>query len=351
VSIRARSLIAAAFIATVLVAVTPACSAAEALPPDPLLVLEIPADKSDAVDLVVVDLGARELLRQSTGSTEPLPTLHAASAQVAFWRGDASGTRHELVVWNIATKALKVVATYANRPATGPLWSVDGTEIVTLTTTTSISYMPGAIFDGKAEVSVTTVATAQSRIVATDRAFMPAFANSQIVAGQSFSGDTKHIVVDAHTGQAIREVALTGAVLVLPTADPDVLIAMREIGAPGEVTRQVLNVRTGAELAQLGQDFATPMPSWPGRTEIVFVAGGDLKALDYVANSTRVVGRFEGAAAPLGFDALGKVLMAALAREPYVGTFAITDGRIASAVRPVPLTYLSHPLGLVRIKV
>jgi hypothetical protein len=331
-------------------AIAPACTAAEQPVPDPLLVLEMPGSKSDAVDLVVVDLSGRELLRQSTGAAEgsALTTLHPATAQVAFWR--AAGAGHELVVWNIATKVLKVIATSATPPAVGPLWSLDGTEVVSLTTTTPISWAPGSVFDGKAEISVASV-SGQVRTLAIDHPFIPALANGTIVAGESFSGEKRYTAADVRSGRTLSEFALT-AVGILPTANPDVVIALRETSTVGEVTLHAMNARTGADLSPLGQVYAQPLRSWPGRNEVVFVDAGELKAFDYVAISTRVVGRFAGANYALGFDPLGRVLLATrLADPPVVGTFALADGRITSAMRDIPLSSFGLPLGLVRIKV
>jgi hypothetical protein len=92
------------------------------------------------------------------------------------------------------------------------------------------------------------------------------------------------------------------------------------------------------------------MPCWPGRNEIVFVAAGDLEAFDYVANSTRAVGRLDSTSAPLGFDALGNVLLAVRLTEPGYGTVTVAEGRLTSALRPIPVAFGSRPLGLVRIK-
>lgn len=349
---RVRMVAALLLTGAAVLAITPACVASEQPAPDPLLVLESQGSQSEAVDIVVVDLSGRELLRQSTGSTEPLSSLHQATAQVAFWRRDASGAGHELVVWNIATKALKVIATSAAPPATSPLWSVDGTELLSLHTTTPINWTPGAPFEGKAELSVATVVSGQYRMVTTEHPLIPLFADGQIVTGDSFSGDRKYVVVDPRSGRTLRELALSSAVGVLPTGSPDVVIAMRETSTPGEVTLHAVNARTGEELSRLGQFYAQPMPSWPGRSEVVFVATGELRAFDYVANSTRVVGRLEGAAYALGFDTLGRVLLAVRVTEPFsYGTFTVGDGRLTSAVRPIPLSSFGHPLGLVRIKV
>ena len=235
----------------------------------------------------------------------------------------------------------------------GPLWSVDGTEVVSLLTTTPLDLAPDVPFEGTAEISVATVLTGQYRTLATDRPFIPSFANGQVVGGNSLSGDKTYIVVDARSGRTLRELALSATIGVLPTVNPDVVIAMRETSTPGEVTLHALNVQTGAELSRLGQVYAQPMPSWPGRNEVVFVNAGELKAFDYVANATRVVGRFEGAIVALGFDALGKVLLAARAEEPFYGTFTVGDGRLTSAVRLSPRdpSALGRALGLVRIKV
>lgn len=330
-------------------ALASACNAMEQPAPDPVLVLESPGSKSEAGELIIIDLSGRELFRQSTGTADALPSLHAASAQVAFWRGDASGAAHELVVWDIATRALKILATSAIRPAMSPLWSVDGTEVLTLHTTTSLSYAPGVAFEGKAEISVATVATGQYRTLATDRPLIPSFADGTIVAGRALADDKVYVVVDARSGRVLREVWLN-SIGVLPAANPDVLIAMLETATPGVVTFQVLNARTGVERSRLGPVYAQPMPSWPGRNEVVFVDAGELRAFDYVTNATRVVGRFDGASFALAFDPLGEVLLAARPIEPFYGTFAVSDGRLTSAIRVPGNTSFLSPLGLVRVK-
>jgi hypothetical protein len=341
-----------ALIIAAALAIGPACTtAAPVAEPDPVLVLDSPGEQSQTDDIVVVSLSGHEVLRQAMGSSNALPTLHVGSAQVAFWRPGFASTTYELVVWNIGSKSSKVIATSATPPAITPLWSAGGTEVISLLTSTSINWTPGATFDGVAEISVATVLTGQSRTLATDIPFLPSFANDQVIAGESFYGDKTYLVVDARSGRTVRRLSLSGTAGVLPTADPDVVIAVRETDTPGEATYRALNTQTGAELRLLGQMVAQPMPSWPGRNEVVFVDGGELKAFDYRANAIRVVGPFEGAVAALGFDALGTVLLAAHIPEPFQVTFTVAGGALTSAARPVRLDppLFGRGLGLVRI--
>lgn len=271
------------------------------------------------------------------------------------WRSGAGVLRaqvHELVVWDIATRALRVLATSALTPAMSPLWSLDGSEIVTLHTTTALSYAPGLPFEGKAEVSLASVLTGQYRTLAIDRPLIPLFADGNVVTGLSFSGDKKYAVIDARSGQTVRELTQSAALAVLPTANRDVVIVVRETGTDWVVTLHAVNAQTGAELGQLGKTYAGPLPSWPGRSEIVFVADDELRAFDYVANTTRAVGNLEGGTGPLAFDALGTVLLAARQVEPRYGTFSVKDGRLTSAFRVIPLRSSSfgRALGLVQIR-
>lgn len=335
------------------VALTAGCGGRDAPLPPPALVLESDSGKSEPVELIVLDLSGRELLRRSTGTTgQALSSLHSASAQVAFWRTGASGSGHELVVWSIATNVLKVLGTYDGSLVSSPLWSRDGTEVVSLVTSTPISYMPGATFDGKASISITTVATGRSRVLPTDRVFLPAFADGKVVSGGSLSGDMRFIAVDAQSGQLLRELRLAGAVGSLPTADPDVIVSFRETAVPGEVTLHALNAKTGSELSRLGSGFAGPMVMWPGRTEVAFVSAGDLKAYDYAKNATRVVGRLENVVAALGFDPPGKTLLAWVPTEPFYGTFTVEGDRLTSAFKMIPRdpSMSGIALGLVRVK-
>ena len=212
-----------------------------------------------------------------------------------------------------------------------------------------ISFAPGAPFEARAEIFVATVATGQPRSLAIDRPFIPIFANDAVVAGESFFGDKRYVVVDTRSGRTQHDFALT-TVGVLPTRSPDVVIAMRETGTPGEVTIHATNARTGAELSRLGQVYAQPMPWWPGRNEIVFVDGSELKAFDHAANTMRVVGRVDAATYALGFDPLGTVLLVARLPDVSYGTFTAADGRLTSTMRVIPSLSLGPPLGLVRIK-
>src|SRR5256885_11598388 len=176
-----------------------ACASSGATVSAPRVVLEVPGAKSEPVDLVVMDLAGKELFRQPTGSAEPLSSLHVASAQIAFWRG--SGAPYELVVWNIASKGLRIIESSPLRPTSGPLWSDDGTEVVSLHTTAPIIYAPGVPLEGTAQISITTVVTASSRTLETDRPFIPLFADGTVVAGTSLAGDRTYVVVDAHSGR------------------------------------------------------------------------------------------------------------------------------------------------------
>ncbi|MEA2662695.1 MAG: hypothetical protein QOH08_2267 [Chloroflexota bacterium] len=345
-----RSGIVALLLASALVT-GPACTVAAPAAPDPLLVLNAPGAKSQPDEIVVVDLSGREVLRRSTGSSNALASLHAASAQVAFWRRADAGAQ-ELVVWNISSNAVKAIATAAMPPAAGPVWSVDGSAVVTLHTSTPLMFGPGATFEGTAEISVVATQSGQFRRLETAIPFVPLFANADVVAGETFSGDKRYIVVDARSGQLLRELSLTGAAAVLPTADPDVVIAMYEATPPGVVMVHVVNTQTPTAVRVFGPVNAQPMPSWPGRSEVVFVEGGDLKAFDYRANATRIVGRFDGAIVVLSFDTLGTVLLVARAGPEYAGTFTVGANGLTSAVRPVPLdpSLGGGALGLVRIK-
>ena len=327
-----------------------ACASSDATMSSPRVVLEVAGAKSDPVDLVVMDLAGKELFRQPTGSAEPLSSLHVASAQVAFWRG--SGAPYELVVWNIASKGLKVIESSSLRPAVGPLWSNDGTELVSLRTTAPISYAQGVPLAGTAEISITTVSTASSRTLASDRPFIPLFADGTVVAGTSLAGDRTYVVVDAHSGRTTHVLDTTAWAAVQPTPDRDVVIAFRESATPGAYALYALDVRTGAQLSQIsGPQFIGPMPAWPGRNEIAIVADGELKAFDYKTSSMRVVGSL-GDSSAFGFDSLGQTLLVVRSREPSYGTVSVRDGRLTSAVTnivPDP-SPAGRPLGLVRLK-
>jgi len=76
------------------------------------------------------------------------------------------------------------------------------------------------------------------------------------------------------------------------------------------------------------------------------------RVFDHDANVTRVVGPLQDATFALSFDPLGTVLLAArLADPPSYGTFTVADGRLTSAIRPIPGPLLGRPMGLVRVKV
>jgi hypothetical protein len=317
---------------------------------EPVLVLESPGSTSESVEIIVLDLSGRELFRQSTGANDALPSLHQPTARVAFWRSTATGSAYELVVWDITTRSLRVMGSREIGPAVTPLWSIDGAEVITLHAN-GISWAPGASFEGNAEITVANMADGQLRSLATDRKFVPGSADARVITGDSLSADRAYVVIDARSGRTIRELAMPGAVGVMRTGNADVAIAMRETGTPGEVTLHAMNVTSGAELRQLGQVYAQPVPLWPGRNEVVFVAGAELHAFDFVANQTRVAGRFEGASYALSFDAPGKLLLAArLADLPVYGTFTVDSGKLTSAMRPINSTVLGRPLGLVRVK-
>ena len=316
------------------------------------LVLEDDRGKGEVIDLVVIDLSGRELVRRSTGVTDQaLSSLHSATAQVAFWRVPSAGSGHELVVWDIAVNMVKVVGTFEGSLVSSPLWSRDGAELISLLTSTPISYMPGAMYEGNGIISITTVATGVSRVLHAERLFVPVFADGKIVAGESLEADKKYTAVDAQSGRILNEFPLAGAVWSVPTSNASVVITFRETTVPGNVTLHAVDAQTGAEIAQLGAGSAGPMLAWPGRTEMAFVSAGDLRAYDHAKNVTRVVGRLETAIAVLGFDPSGRTLLAWTTTEPFYGTFSVEGDHITSAFTMIPRDPRSGlALGLIRIK-
>ena len=327
-----------------------ACASPDATVSPPRLVLELPGAKSTPADLVVMDLAGNELFRKSTGSAEPLSSLHAASAQIAFWRG--SGAPYELVVWNVASRGLKVIGSSPLRPTSGPLWSGDGTEVTSLQTTAPISYAPGVPLEGTAQISIATVSSATTRALETDRPFIPLFADGTVVAGTSLAGDRTYVVVDAHSGRTMHVLDTTAWAAVQPTPDRDVIIAFGESTTAGAYALYALDVRTGTELSRItGPQFVGPMPAWPGRNEIALTTDGELKAFDYKTSAVRVVGSL-GDSVAFGFDDLGQTLLVVRSREPSFGTVTVRDVRLTSAitvVAPEP-SPAGRPLGLVRLR-
>ena len=259
---------------------------------------------------------------------------------------------YELVVWNVASRGLKVIGSSPLRPTSGPLWSGDGTEVTSLQTTAPISYAPGVPLEGTAQISIATVSSATTRALETDRPFIPLFADGTVVAGTSLAGDRTYVVVDAHSGRTMHVLDTTAWAAVQPTPDRDVIIAFGESTTAGAYALYALDVRTGTELSRItGPQFVGPMPAWPGRNEIALTTDGELKAFDYKTSAVRVVGSL-GDSVAFGFDDLGQTLLVVRSREPSFGTVTVRDGRLTSAITviaPEP-SPAGRPLGLVRLR-
>lgn len=280
--------------------------------------------------LLFLDSARHELVVADTVGTEVrhvadagIPTsrlsIDPSGRRVAYWREALSGV--ELVIWDGASTSVKVIASESDFSAwAAPLWTADGTAVVT-TLATAPSLAPPGAFPARGRLEIVSASGGSARTLATYAnagPIIPLFADAEIITGFRLGQtDSSYTVLDAKTGAVRKETKASGFRFFGFAAQGKMawgLINEFESTKPAtlrvwpvdDYTREVVRVDLMAP--------EIPVP-WPGRSEIAFSAGGatpggpyEIRALDYATRTTRTAGVVGLGGTPLAFSSDGSAL-------------------------------------------
>jgi hypothetical protein len=239
--------------------------------------------------------------------------------RVAYWREAQGGV--ELVVWDGVSTSLKVIASELElSPWGAPLWTADGTALVT-TLATAPSLAPPGAFPARGRLELVSASGGTARTLATYAnagPIIPLFADADIIAGFRLGqSDSSYVVLDTKTAIARSETRASGFRFFGFAAQGRMAWGLiSEFESPKPATLRVWPVDDYAhEVARI--DLLAPgIPvAWPGRTEIAFSSGGatpggpyEIRALDYASGSSRTVGVVGLGGTPAAFSSDGSAL-------------------------------------------
>lgn len=308
--------------------------------------------------LLFVDRTRRELVLADTSGTEVrhitdsgVPTTLAVAMdpsgrRVAYWREAQSG--FELVIWDSASPAVKVIATESEmRPSGAPIWTADGDAIVTTVTTTPSAAAPGFPARGRLQLVSASGGPARTLVAFANAGPITAlFADRDIVTGfRAGSTDMTYVVLDANTGAVRKETNASTFRFSGFAAQGRMAWGLIQAFESAKATLRVWPVEDYARQAARVDLTAPEIPlPWPGRSEIAFSAGGstpggpyEIRALDYGSGASRTAGVVDLGGSPIRFssDASTLLLYQAtaspyfLARSTAKGTLgAVTPYRV-----------------------
>lgn len=281
-------------------------------------------------ELVVADNLGTELRHvNDAGIPTSRVSIDPSGRRVAYWREAQGGV--ELVIWDGASTAVKVIASESDLSAWGaPLWTADGTAVVTTLATASSLAPPGA-FPARGRLELVSASGGPARTLATFAnagPIIPLFADADIITGFRLGQtDSNYVVLDANTGAVRKETKASGFRFFGFAAQGKMAWGLiSEFESTKPATLRVWPVEDyGREVVRV--DLMAPeIPvAWPGRSEIAFSAGGptggpyEIRALDYTNGTSRTAGIVVGpGGSVLGFSNDGSALFLYQAtRSPY----------------------------------
>lgn len=270
-------------------------------------------------ELVIANnLGAELRHVADAGTPTSRLSIDPSGGRVAYWRDAQGGV--ELVVWD-GVGPLKVIASELEITAwAAPLWTIDGTALVT-TLATAPSLAPPGAFPARGRLEVVNASGGPARtLVAYANAgpIIPLFADGDIITGFRLGQtDSTYVVLDAKTG-AVRKETRADRFSSFGFAAQGRMAwgVIHEFESTQPATLRVWPVDDYAREVVRIDLIAPGIPvAWPGRAEIAFSAGAstpggpyEIRALDYANGSLRTAGVVGLGGTPAGFSSDGSML-------------------------------------------
>jgi hypothetical protein len=230
------------------------------------------------------------------------PAFDGAS-RVAYWsRTTVNSGTYRLAVWSVTTRQERTLLTLADEAPSGdPVWTADGRAVIAATRTAAGDHVRMLRVDA-AGAGSTVVADTPAAV-----AIGPIYADESVIVGLRAQS---YVVLDARTGQVRSEtpVRQPRASEFIATRAGTVAELVRTFEAepgPLRIWAAASPDKTLAAVEQRGID--TPL-FWPGRSEVVFVRGTTVDAIDYLSGATRTVVDGSDSVRLLAFDISGDLL-------------------------------------------
>jgi hypothetical protein len=280
--------------------------------------------------LLFLDSARHELVIASTRGIEVrhvsdagIPTsprsVDPSGHRVAYWRESQDGV--ELVVWDGVGPSVKVIASELElSPSAAPLWTTDGTALVT-TLATAPSLAPPGAFPARGRLELVSASGGPARTLAAYEnagPIIPLSADADIITGFRLGQtDSTYVVLEAKTG-AVRSEAVAARFSSFGFAARGRVAwgLVHEFESTKPATLRVWPVDDYAREVARVDLMAPGIPvAWPGRTEIAFSAGSatpggpyEIRAFDYVSGSSRTAGVVGLGGTPAAFSSDGSAL-------------------------------------------
>lgn len=242
---------------------------------------------------------------------------------VAYWRTaqDRRSPPFELVLLDLQTGGKRVIDRLAEgAPLGAPVWSTDRQTLHYATSSSVGLIVRTSPVPAEARLIAADVASGQTRVVASYRAqfpVIPAFANGQIVGGFRWSdrsGEVTYEVVDLRTGATVSRVPSKFFAEVSASARG--LIA--GVDRPFEAQAHSIDI-VSAEDGRLVTQMDTPGFAgaifWPDTDGIVYGVGTTLRSFDVRTETSRTIYSGDTDVVPIAFDETGRRLIARYGRE------------------------------------
>ncbi len=316
---------------------------------------------SEPSHFVLVTPSGSEIARHEARGNIGIPFvgLSRDGRRVGYWRSvGESRDAFDLVLWDFPTDRVTVLASIRGElPWAGPVWSSDGSELMSALATFTEARAPGLTPASSRLIAVTTTGSMREIArYAQQFPLIPVVARGDFISGLQTlvlteGHGARYLVIDSRFGRSLREAPadLFRTLLAEPLfrtliGDPlgdTVLGIARPWEAPGPATLRVWEASDyRIELARLELSAATAGIFRPGRNEVVYGTGAgaafEIEILDYRAGTRRTAFRSSDHIEPLGLDADGRwLLVETSGPQPYVVLdLASHPARLAATLGP-----------------
>lgn len=339
----------AAVLAGVVFAVTPSARPDSVAPEPPIEPTQIPEAilLFEPPHFVLLTPSGSEIAQHEARRNAGIPfaSLSRDGRRLAYWRSVGEGRdAFELVLWDFPTDRVMVVASIRGEsPWAGPIWSRDGSELMSALATGE-ARAPGLAPASSRLIAVTTTGSMREIArYAQQFPLIPVVARSDFVSGlQTVTEDdgARYLVLDGRSGRSLREAPADRFRTLIgdPTGDTVLGIA-RPWEAAGPATLRVWEAGDyRIELARLQLGAVTEGIFRPGRNEVVYGTGAggtfEIEILDFRAGTRRTAFRSSDRITPVGFDTHGRwLLVETSAPQRYVVVdLASEPARVAATV-------------------
>lgn len=232
--------------------------------------------------------------------------VYDGATRLAYWRRGATGTVNELVVWDMARDTARVIYQTESQ-ASVPIWSAARDQLVFVLEN-------GALPENLVVVDATSGSDRELVVYTSRPTVDPIYADDRVIAGYVRTGGYE--VVDAHTGQLLSSFptsSFVGYGGTQTSRDGMVVELKTNFEAPSRPLYVWRAEAPNDPVAVVQQGELHDPVFRPGRTELYYGDGFDLRVLEYHTGRSGLVHAFPRTAfgwpTPIAFDDTGEHLL------------------------------------------